>query len=173
MENPAEQQSGDPFVAPHPEQVRAERVYASLFRIAERHAATTEQRARQAHPAVLGPHEAVRLVSFLLSGAAMLDEDEPEVDRSDITAALSLVPLMRGEMDELEAGLLRMARGRGMTWPDVAFGLGLATPQAARQRYARLAERTPDAGADAEAGARADAGADAGAGAPGAGAATE
>ncbi|MCK1794636.1 DNA-binding protein [Streptomyces sp. XM4193] len=165
MENAAQQQSGDPFVAPHPEQARAERVYASLFRIAERHAATAEQRARQAHPSVLGPHEAVRLVSFLLSGAAKLDEDEPEVDRSDITAALSLVPLMRGEMDELEAGLLRMARGRGMTWPDVAFGLGLATPQAARQRCARLAERTHDAGSDGRS--------DAGVAAPSAGAATE
>ncbi|SDC19100.1 hypothetical protein [Streptomyces prasinopilosus] len=132
----------DPFTPPHPEQTRARRVPASLFRIAERHAATDEQRRRQVHPAVLGPHEAVRLVSFLLSGAAQREDGEPEVDRADITAALSLVPLVRGEMDELETGLLRMARGRGMTWQDIAFGLGLGTPQAARQRYERLAERT-------------------------------
>lgn len=58
----------DPFAPPRPEQARAQRVHASLFRIAERHAATDEQRRRQVHPAVLGPHEAVRLVSFLLSG---------------------------------------------------------------------------------------------------------
>lgn len=45
-------------------------------------------------------------------------------------------------MDELEVGLLDMARGRGMTWPEIAFGLGLQTPQAARQRYERLASRT-------------------------------
>ncbi|MEV0195264.1 hypothetical protein [Nonomuraea sp. NPDC050691] len=44
-------------------------------------------------------------------------------------------------MDALEAGLLQMARGRGMTWQDIAFGLGLGTPQAARQRYERLAGR--------------------------------
>ncbi|MER6089634.1 DNA-binding protein [Streptomyces bluensis] len=131
----------DPFTPQQPEQARAQRVYASLFRIAERHAVTDEQRRRQVHPSVLGPHEAVRLVSFLLSGAAQPDDGEPEVDQADITAALSLVPLVRGEMDELEAGLLQMARGRGMTWQEIAFGLGLGTPQAARQRYERLAAR--------------------------------
>ncbi|GAA2253641.1 hypothetical protein GCM10010145_21830 [Streptomyces ruber] len=138
---PDHQQQPDPFTPPRPEQARARRVYASLFRIAERHAATDEQRRRQTHPSVLGPHEAVRLVSFLLSGAAQPDDGEPEVDHADITAALSLMPLVRGELDELEAGLLRMARGRGMTWQDIAFGLGLGTPQAARQRYERLADR--------------------------------
>ncbi|WP_406864918.1 DNA-binding protein [Streptomyces sp. HUAS MG47] len=132
----------DPFTPADPEQARAQRTSAALFRIAERHAATDEQRRRQTNPYMLAPHEAVRLVSFLLSGAALPEEGEPEVDRADITAALSLVPLVRGEMDELEAGLLQMARGRGMTWPEIAFGLGLGTPQAARQRYERLASRT-------------------------------
>ncbi|WP_328364710.1 DNA-binding protein [Streptomyces sp. NBC_00445] len=140
-------QQADLFTPPQPEQARAHRVYASLFRIAERHAATDKQRHRQVHPSVLGPHEAVRLVSFLLSGAAQPDDGEPEVDHADITAALSLVPLVRGEMDELETGLLQMARGRGMTWQEIAFGLGLGTPQAARQRYERLASR---AAADAD-----------------------
>ncbi|MEU6999830.1 DNA-binding protein [Nonomuraea sp. NPDC046570] len=137
----------DPFTAPDPDQARAHRVHASLFRIAERHAATDGQRRRQVHPSVIGPHEAIRLVSYLLSGSAQLDEGEPEVDHADVTAALSLVPLARGEMDGLEAGLLQMARGRGMTWQEIAFGLGLGTPQAARQRYERLLGRTA---ADAE-----------------------
>ncbi|MFF8644625.1 DNA-binding protein [Streptomyces sp. NPDC015345] len=132
----------DPFTPPHPDQARAQRVYASLTRIAERHAADDEQRERQIHPTVIGPHEAVRLVSFLLSGAAKPVAGEPAVDHADITAALTLLPLVRGELDELETGLLQMARGRGMTWPDIAFGLGLGTPQAARQRYERLASRT-------------------------------
>ncbi|MFE7840106.1 DNA-binding protein [Streptomyces sp. NPDC057474] len=132
----------DPFTPPSADEARAQRVHTSLFRIAERHAATDGQRRRQVHPYVLGPHEAIRLVSFLLSGAALLEDGEAEVDRADITAALSLVPLARGEMDELEVGLLDMARGRGMTWPEIAFGLGLQTPQAARQRYERLASRT-------------------------------
>ncbi|MFE7316938.1 DNA-binding protein [Streptomyces sp. NPDC057555] len=132
----------DPFTPPDPGQARAHRSAASLFRIAERHAGTDEQRRRQVHPVVIGPHEAVRLVAFLLSGSAQLHDGEPEVDRADITAALSLVPMARGEMDELEAGLLQMARGRGMTWQEISFGLGLGTPQAARQRYERLVGRT-------------------------------
>ncbi|SDG78422.1 hypothetical protein SAMN05421505_10811 [Sinosporangium album] len=137
----------DPFTPPQPEQARAHRVYASLLRIAERHAATDEQRHRQVHASLIGPHEAIRLVAFLLSGAAQPDDGEPDVDHADITAALSLVPLVRAEIDELETGLLQMARGRGMTWQEIAFGLGLGTPQAARQRYERLASRAAaDAG---------------------------
>ncbi|MFH8612783.1 DNA-binding protein [Streptomyces sp. NPDC018029] len=142
MSHPEQPETVDPFTPPHPEQARAQRVYASLMRVAERHAADDVQRRRQVHPAVLGPHEAVRLVSFLLSGAAQPVEGEPEVDHADITAALTLLPLVRGELDELETGLLQMARGRGMTWPEIAFGLGLGTPQAARQRYERLVSRT-------------------------------
>ncbi|WP_234364572.1 DNA-binding protein [Streptomyces sp. SM8] len=116
-------------------------MHASLFRIAERHAATDEQRRRQVHPSMIGPHEAVRLVSYLLSGTALPEGDEPEVDQADVTAALTLVPSARADLDELETGLIRMARGRGMTWQEIAFGLGLGTPQAARQRYERLAGR--------------------------------
>lgn len=139
------EETDDPFTRPSSDAARVQRTHASLFRIAERHAATDEQRRRQVHPGVIGPHEAVRLVAFLLSGAALPQDGEPEVDRADITAALSLVPRARAEMDELEAGLLQMARGRGMTWPEIAFGLGLRSPQAARQRYERLADRTETA----------------------------
>ncbi|GAA1949784.1 DNA-binding protein [Kitasatospora viridis] len=134
----------NPFAAPDPEQARAKRVPAALFRIAERHAATPEQRGRQVHPMVLGPHEAVRLVGFLLSGAALAEEGEAAVDRDDVLAALTLLPLVRAELDELELGLLRMARGRDLTWQDIAFGLGLNTPQAARQRAERLTDRVAD-----------------------------
>ncbi|KFG05804.1 MULTISPECIES: hypothetical protein [Streptomyces] len=144
------QQPDDPFSPPNADEARAQRVYTSLFRIAERHAATDEQRRRQVHPHVLGPHEAIRLVSYLLSGAALPDDGEAEVDRADITAALTLIPLARGEMDELELGLLDMARGHGMTWPEIAFGLGLGSPQAARQRHERLASRTETGAEKAE-----------------------
>ncbi|MFF8590276.1 DNA-binding protein [Streptomyces sp. NPDC015220] len=147
---PTPQQPTDAFTPPSADQARARRAPAALFRIAERHAGTDEQRRRQVNPRVISPHEAVRIVSFLLSGAALLEDGEAEVDRADITAALSLLPLVRSEMDELEVGLLQMARGRGMTWPEIAFGLGLETPQAARQRYERLAART-DTGAEKDA----------------------
>ncbi|MFD8478958.1 DNA-binding protein [Kitasatospora sp. NPDC059673] len=148
MTDTPQQQPADPFSPPDPEAARAQRVYASLFRIAERHAATDEQRRRQTNPAMPAPHEAVRLVAFLLSGAALAEEGEPEVDRADLTAALTLLPLVRAELDELEAGLLTMARGRGMTWQEIAFGLGLGTPQAARQRHERLSDRTAPADQD-------------------------
>ncbi|MEV4556983.1 DNA-binding protein [Kitasatospora sp. NPDC049285] len=139
-ENP--EPATDPFAPPQAEEARAQRVYASLFRIAGRHGATEQQRRRQVNQAMVGPHEAVRLVAFLLSGAALAEDGEPEVDRADVTAALTLLPLVRAELDELEAGLLKMARGRGMTWQEIAFGLGLGTPQAARQRHERLTDRT-------------------------------
>jgi len=142
------EQPVDPFTPLNPGLARAHREYASLLRITERHAATEEQRSRQAHPSVLGPHEAVRMVSFLLSGAVQPDDGEPEVDQADIVAALSLVPQARAQADDLEAGLIQMARGRGMTWQEIAFGLGLGTPQAARQRYERLAVRTASGAQD-------------------------
>ncbi len=44
-------------------------------------------------------------------------------------------------MDQLEALILRIARERGMTWQEIAFGLGLGSTQAARQRYERLVKR--------------------------------
>ncbi|MGW0589476.1 DNA-binding protein [Streptosporangium sp. NPDC002607] len=135
-------ESAGAFTPPNPSQARAHREYASLSRITERHATDDAQRRRQVHPTVLGAHETVRLVSFLLSGAAEREEGEPEVDRADITAALTLLPRARAEMDELEAALLLMARGRDLTWQEIAFGLGLGTPQAAKQRYERLAGRT-------------------------------
>jgi hypothetical protein len=55
--------------------------------------------------------------------------------------ALTLMPLVRAELDELELSLLTMARGRGMSWSQVAFGLGLGSAQAAQQRFDRLDRR--------------------------------
>ncbi|MGN9846830.1 hypothetical protein ACTMTI_52915 [Nonomuraea sp. H19] len=60
----------------------------------------------------------------------------------EVSADTGCMALVRGELDALEAGLLQMARGRGMTWQEIAFGLGLGTAQAARQRCERLADRT-------------------------------
>jgi hypothetical protein len=54
---------------------------------------------------------------------------------------------VRAEVDQWEAGLMQMARGRGMTWSDLAHGLGLGSAQAAQQRYERLRGRTEAAGA--------------------------
>jgi hypothetical protein len=71
-----------------------------------------------------------------------VEEDEEPADAADLTAALTLIPRVRAETDQLEASLLLIARGRGMTWQELAFGLGLGSAQAARQRYERLTRRS-------------------------------
>ncbi|WBB71501.1 DNA-binding protein [Micromonospora sp. WMMD1128] len=131
----------DPFTAPDAAQARAHRNYAALLRIAERHAGTNSRRRRYAHPDVPDAYEAATLV-MALAGGAELDAGEEPVDQADLMAALTLIPHVRAEVDVLEAGLLQVARSRGMTWQAIAFGLGLGSAQAARQRYERLTVRT-------------------------------
>ncbi|MEJ3750475.1 DNA-binding protein [Actinomycetes bacterium KLBMP 9797] len=132
----------DPFVPPDASQARARRDFAALSRITERHGATESQRRRWSHPTVLDPFEAVCLIVSLAAGSAQPEPDEDPVDGADLTAALTLIPHVRADLDALEAGLLDMARKRGLTWQAIAFGLGLGTAQAARQRYDRLTDRT-------------------------------
>jgi hypothetical protein len=87
---------------------------------------------------MIGPGEAVRLLVGLAAGSAVAEDGEEAVDAADLSAALTLMPLVRAEIDQLEASLLLIARGQGMTWQELAFWLGLGSAQAARQRYERL-----------------------------------
>jgi hypothetical protein len=64
-----------------------------------------------------------------------------EVDESVLLAALALLPAARAEVDQLEAGLLFAARAHGLSWPQISRALGLASAQAAAQRYDRVAGR--------------------------------
>jgi len=141
-------QTDDPFAPPDASRARAHRHYAALHRITERHAATESQRRRWSHPTVLDPYEAVCLVTSLAAGSALPDSDEAALDEADLTAALTLIPHVRADLDALEVGLLNLARSRGLTWQAIAFGLGLGTAQAARQRFERLTERTRSGAAD-------------------------
>jgi hypothetical protein len=136
----------DPFTPPDASRARAHRQFAALHRITERHGDTGARRRRYAHADVLDPQEAVRLVLALAGGAAQLEPGEAEVDPADLTAALTLIPHVRADLDGIELGLLSMARGRGLTWQAIAFGLGLGSAQAARQRYERLAGRETASG---------------------------
>ncbi|WP_433349561.1 DNA-binding protein [Micromonospora sp. CA-111912] len=131
----------DPFTAPDPGRARAHRTYAALTRIAERHAPDDARRRRHTNPYVPDPYEAVALVTALAAGGAELAADEEPVDSADLVAALTLVPHVRAELDALEAGLLQLARDRGLTWQAIAHGLGLGSAQAARQRFERLTGR--------------------------------
>jgi hypothetical protein len=131
----------DPWNPPDASQARAQREYGALFRLYERHASDPVRRNRGRHPAMISPDEAVRVLVALAAGGVTEEGEEP-VDAADVTAALTLVPKARAEFDQLEASLLMIARGFGMTWQELAFGLGLRSPQAAQQRYERLVLRT-------------------------------
>ncbi|MFE6306343.1 DNA-binding protein [Nocardiopsis sp. NPDC057823] len=127
---------------PDPEKARKQRTYPALTRLTERHA-TGEDRIRwEADTRPMAPLDALRRTADLAAGSAEPDTGEPDVDHDDLMAALTLLPLARAEFDRLELSLLHMAKGRGMTWQDIAFGLGLGSAQAARQRHDRLTRRT-------------------------------
>ncbi len=131
----------DLFARPDSAAQRAERTYRSLTHLADRHAGTPARRSRQVHPSMAAPHEVVRLVAGIAGGSISPEPDEPDVDADDLIAALTLLPDVRADLDSTELQLLKIARGRGMTWQDIAFSLGLNTPQAAKQRFERLEAR--------------------------------
>ncbi|MDT0301212.1 DNA-binding protein [Streptomonospora wellingtoniae] len=124
--------------------VRREREYTALFHITRRHAVGEARRRWEEDTMVMEPFDAVRRVHDLAAGTAFREPGEPELDHTDVHAALTLAPRTRADLDALESGLLTMARGRDMTWHEIAFGLGLSTPQAARQRHVRLNDRTAE-----------------------------
>ncbi|WP_432993112.1 DNA-binding protein [Dactylosporangium sp. CA-233914] len=129
---------------PDPAARRAERVYAALAHLTDRHAGSPELRQRHVHADVPAPHEVVRIAAAMAAGSVPPAPGEPALDESDLVAALTLLPDVRAELDATERYLLGTARERGMTWQDIALSLGLGTPQAARQRYERLEARTVD-----------------------------
>lgn len=133
--------TSDPLVPGDPDQARARRLHAALQRISERHGPPDEARARQRAGRPLSAYEAVDLVTRLSSGNVRRAAGEPAVDAADLTAALTLLPMARAELDQLEAGLLFTARAEGLTWSHVAFGLGLRSAQAAQQRFDRVSAR--------------------------------
>ncbi|MEU8927952.1 type III effector protein [Kitasatospora sp. NPDC048545] len=63
-------------------------------------------------------------------------------------AALVLLRELRGQLADWEAPLVESAREAGATWADLAHPMGVASRQAAENRYLRLrpAHRTPAAG---------------------------
>jgi hypothetical protein len=89
--------------------------------------------ARPWRPAPVPP-SAVDLAHFALWRCADLDSD-------DLLSALALVPAARAEVEGLEAGLLFMARGAGLTWAQMADAMGFNSPQACQQHYNRLTAR--------------------------------
>lgn len=71
----------------------------------------------------------------------------PEVDTEVVMAGVSLLEAARAELDQIEAALLFAVRAGGVTWAEVAAGLGLRSAQAAQQRLDRVLTRTDQTGA--------------------------
>ncbi|GAA0655386.1 hypothetical protein GCM10010193_02150 [Kitasatospora atroaurantiaca] len=142
---PGAAQLSGPFAGPDLAEAHAKRQYPALFRITERHAHADSRRRWEEQRMPMGPMDAWRRVVLLAGGTEFPEEGEPPVDADDLAAALALVQWARAEVDELEIGLLEMARGRGLTWQQIAYNLGLGSAQAARQRHKRLTGRTEPA----------------------------
>jgi hypothetical protein len=64
-----------------------------------------------------------------------------ELTDDDLLAALALLPAARAEVEEVESGLLFLARSSGLTWAEMADAMGFSSPQACQQRFNRLAAR--------------------------------
>ncbi len=58
-----------------------------------------------------------------------------------LLAALTLLPAARAEMDQAEAALLWTAQAGGLSWPQISRAMGLASAQAAQQRFGRVTGR--------------------------------
>lgn len=89
--------------------------------------------ARPWRPAPI-PLSAVDLTQFAAWRSTDLTDD-------DLLAALALLPAARAEVEEVESGLLFLARSSGLTWAEMADAMGFSSPQACQQRFNRLAAR--------------------------------
>ncbi|MFI5695647.1 hypothetical protein ACIA58_27600 [Kribbella sp. NPDC051586] len=89
--------------------------------------------ARPWRPAPI-PLSAVDLTQFAAWRSTDLADD-------DLLAALALLPAARAEVEEVESGLLFLARSSGLTWAEMADAMGFSSPQACQQRFNRLAAR--------------------------------
>jgi hypothetical protein len=81
------------------------------------------------------PPPAAVLISRVLTAAA---SPEPTADAADLRDALALVAADQWATEARELNLIKLARDRKMSWRDIAWSLGLDSPQAAEKRFQRL-----------------------------------
>ncbi|GIG92625.1 hypothetical protein [Plantactinospora endophytica] len=82
-----------------------------------------------------GPDEVVRR---LAAHSAVLAAASGAADRPEPLAALRLLGGLRAGLDEAERQLIEAARAERTSWAQIAAALGLASRQAAEQRWVRL-----------------------------------
>lgn len=120
--------------AAHDDQAQAGRERAARERLLALGADQIEGRPWRPAPI---PPSAVDLVQLAVWRSADLAPD-------DLLSALALLPDARAEVEGLEAGLLFVARGAGLTWAQIAQAMGFNSPQACQQHFTRLATRLGD-----------------------------
>ncbi|MEU4235529.1 hypothetical protein AB0F17_65660 [Nonomuraea sp. NPDC026600] len=88
------------------------------------------------------------LLHYVLSGAFYPEKfGRPEPTREDWLAAVRVIRPARTDLEGLETNIIAKARAAGITWREIAAGLGLDSPQAAQKRARRLGVGvTPDSG---------------------------
>ncbi|GAA4901334.1 hypothetical protein LX16_0444 [Stackebrandtia albiflava] len=64
-----------------------------------------------------------------------------DLSPEDLLDAMALLPAARAEVEGIEAGLLFLARGAGLTWAQIAEATGFRSPQACQQYFTRLTTR--------------------------------
>ncbi len=87
------------------------------------------------------PPSAADLIHFALWRA-----DIAGIDERTVLAALTLLPAARAEVDQVEAALMFTARSHGLSWPQISRAMGLASAQAAQQRFGRVTGRVENRG---------------------------
>ncbi|MFY1671858.1 hypothetical protein ACN27G_18090 [Plantactinospora sp. WMMB334] len=96
-----------------------------------------------AHAAVLATASAARMTAAPAgSGAVANVTGAAGPDRLDPVAALRLLGGLRAGLDEAERQLIEAARAERASWARIATALGLASRQAAEQRWVRLCGAT-------------------------------
>jgi len=81
----------------------------------------------------------------LISRAVNDDIDHPAADPADLLAALQLTAQDQSNAESREVNVVSRLRSKDVSWRVIAQYRGLESPQAARQRYERLARRSPAA----------------------------
>jgi len=82
------------------------------------------------------PPSSVDLIHF-----ALWRDHAGDIDEGTLLAALTLLPAARAEVDQIEASVLFAARSHGLSWPRISHAMGLASAQAAQQRFDRVTGR--------------------------------
>jgi hypothetical protein len=117
--------------------ITQQRITAAYQRLLDRFGTSNEKNAAERGAPLERPTEAD------LINRAVDEAKNPAVGATELRAALELVGLDQRNAETREINVVNRLRERGVSWREIAHHRGLQSPQAAKQRYERLA-RQPD-----------------------------